>query len=114
MTAGSEGTTMRSGRMDALLRAARGRRNAFAVAVLLASACAGVALGCGWGGVEGSVRFGEGATDRERSRLPPLPFKTGGGGERGKTNARTDVDDTASWKQRAAEADKLWDDADSA
>ncbi len=100
---------MMSGKKSASLFAARGRRNAFLFAVLSASACAGVALGCGWDGFPGSVRFGDGATDGERSRLPPLPFRTGGAGEKGKPPARADGDDVASWKQRAAEADKLWE-----
>lgn len=90
------------------------KKKAFLVAVLLAAASAGVALGCGWEGIENSVRFGYGLTDRERSRLPPLPFKTGGARDKEKTNARSEVDADLPSKQDAANVDKLWDEADAA
>ncbi|HZB45864.1 MAG TPA: hypothetical protein VE360_11490, partial [Pyrinomonadaceae bacterium] len=99
-----------SGKKSELLFAARGRRNACLAAVLLASACAGVALGCGWDGFPGSVRFGDGATDGERSRLPPLPFRTGGAArEKEQAAARVDIDSDVPSKRSAAEVDNLWD-----
>lgn len=70
--------------------------------------CAGVALGCGWGGFENSIRFGYGATDLERMRLPPLPSDPRG------ARKKEDDGEVVSAAQRADEADKLWDEADEA
>ena len=68
---------------------------------------AGVALGCGWGGFENSVRFGYGETDLDRSRLPFLPPDVRGA----KKSAGADESAGGTSKQRAAEIDELWDDA---
>ncbi|HVF43899.1 MAG TPA: hypothetical protein VM936_12840 [Pyrinomonadaceae bacterium] len=74
----------------------------------LFAACAGLALGCGWGGFGNSVRFGYYASDdRDRSRLPPLPPDV-----RGATKpAETGEAEESSSAQRAAQADALWDGA---
>jgi TolA-binding protein len=69
--------------------------------------CAGLALGCGWGGFDNSVRFGYGETDRGRSQLPPLPPDVRGA----KRTAESDKAESVTSKQRAVEVDKLWDDA---
>jgi hypothetical protein len=68
---------------------------------------AGLALGCGWGGFENSVRFGYGETDRGHSRLPPLPLDVRGA----KKTVESDESESVTSKQRAADVDKLWDDA---
>lgn len=70
--------------------------------------CAGVALGCGWGGFDNSIRFGYGATDLDRMRLPPLPTDPRG------AKKKDDDEEGVSAVQRAGEADKLWDEADEA
>jgi outer membrane protein assembly factor BamD (BamD/ComL family) len=83
-----------------------------ALLVVSLAACAGVAVGCGWGGFENSVRFGHGVTDRQRGHLPPLPFDVRGSKE-DKDGAGVE-DAGLSAKQRSAETDKLWEDASAA
>jgi len=74
----------------------------------LFAACAGLALGCGWGGFENSVRFGYyDADDRDRSRLPPLPPDVSGATK----PVAPDESEGLTSEQRAAQLDALWDDA---
>lgn len=74
----------------------------------LFAACAGLALGCGWGGFENSLRFDlYESNDRDRSRLPPLPPDVS---RAAKTAAAGEAEEPSS-AQRAAETDALWDDA---
>jgi TolA-binding protein len=72
------------------------------------AAGAGVALGCGWTGFDNSIRFGYGATDLERMRLPPLPSDPRG------AKKKVDDEEVVSSRQLADEADKVWDEADEA
>jgi TolA-binding protein len=72
--------------------------------LVLFAAGAGLALGCGWGGFENSVRFGYGATDRDRSRLPMLPPDARGA----KMSAGSDEPEQVTSKQRAADINALW------
>jgi TolA-binding protein len=71
----------------------------------LFAAGAGLALGCGWGGFDNSVRFGYGKTDRSRSQLPPLPPDVRGA----KRTAEQDESETMTSKQLSADVDKLWE-----
>lgn len=80
--------------------------------VALFAVGAGVALGCGWGGFENSIRFGMGGDDRALQRLPPLPVDVRGAGK-ARTSA-ADADGYVSSKQRSAELDKLWTDVEAA
>jgi outer membrane protein assembly factor BamD (BamD/ComL family) len=75
--------------------------------LLLFASCAGLALGCGWSGFENSVRFNFTATDRDRSRLPPLPLLD----VRGEKKTEGGRVEYVSPKQRAAQMDALWDEA---
>jgi outer membrane protein assembly factor BamD (BamD/ComL family) len=79
--------------------------SAFGLLLVSLAAGAGMAWGCGWGGFENSVRF-NGATERCRSRLPPLPSDVKGAHKDGPED-----DEAVSSKQRAAEIDKLWEGA---
>ncbi|MET0623653.1 MAG: hypothetical protein ABW250_11785 [Pyrinomonadaceae bacterium] len=54
-------------------RPARRRRSAFGLLAFF-SLGAAAAVGCGWGGTEHSVRFNYSHSERQFSRLPPLPF----------------------------------------
>jgi TolA-binding protein len=64
----------------------------------------GVALACGWSGYENSVRFSF-SSDRERERLPPLPFTVSR--ETTPPQASRDLDGYAS-QQDEAETEELW------
>jgi TolA-binding protein len=66
---------------------------------------AGLALGCGGGGFDNSVRFGYGETDRGRSQLPLLPPDVRGA----KRTAEQDESETMTSKQLSADVDKLWE-----
>ncbi|HYH87531.1 MAG TPA: tetratricopeptide repeat protein [Pyrinomonadaceae bacterium] len=96
----------------ALRRARRSQRVTHSSAlggVALFAACAGVVLGCGWDGYERSVRFNFYGSDRERQRLPPLPFKLSGD-----TAREPNADDDVSYREaerREVEADALWEQA---
>lgn len=83
------------------------RRGSASPLCLLAlfAACAGLALGCGWGGFENSVRFGFGSDDRDRSRLPPLPPDVR---VASKPAEAVEAEELSS-AQRAAQIDALWD-----
>ncbi|HEY0170770.1 MAG TPA: hypothetical protein VGB98_07085, partial [Pyrinomonadaceae bacterium] len=52
---------------------ARRRRSVFGLLAFFALGAA-AAVGCGWGGTEHSVRFNNWRSERQFSRLPPLPF----------------------------------------
>src|SRR5919206_1822186 len=86
------------------------RRETVAALLLLAlfASCAGLALGCGWYGFENSVRFNFSATDRDRSRLPPLPRLDVRGEKKAREGERVE---RVSPKHLAAQLDSLWDEA---
>ena len=89
-------------------KAGRNRARASALGAIAALAAgAGVVLGCGWNGYENSVRFNFGVTDRERQRLPPLPFKLDAKEARG-AEAPGDGEDYYVRQYDEAAADQLW------
>ncbi|HEX8149347.1 MAG TPA: hypothetical protein VF591_19345 [Pyrinomonadaceae bacterium] len=77
------------------------RASAFGLLLLAFAVCAGAAWGCGWGGIENSVRFGI-HSEGWRTRLPPLPSDS---------VSVADDEEGLSYEQRNAEVDKLWEDA---
>jgi TolA-binding protein len=83
-------------------RSARGLLCLFVASLAAAS----VVMGCGWDGFERSVRFNLYATDRDRQRLPPLPFKLRG--DEAKSARKVEGDDYRAEEREKEEADALW------
>jgi TolA-binding protein len=83
----------------------KGTASPLALLLLFASG-AGLALGCGWFGTERSVRFNRWRSERQFSRLPPLPFDA-----RGKKTPDEGDDDGDAWESyesRSKETDAVW------
>ncbi len=75
---------------------------------LCAAACAATVIGCGWEGIESSVRFRPDTDEREFGRLPPLPVNAM------KRTADSDADGNAEYKspmRDIKEINALWDEA---
>lgn len=92
--------------------AARRRRSAFGLLAFFALGAA-VAVGCGWGGTEHSVRFNNWHGERQFSRLPPLPFDAR---TLTKPDYRREDEEGAggAGEEMHAAADALWADAETA
>ena len=82
----------------------RSRARLAALVCALFAAGAGVALGCGWNGFENSVRFNFWTSEREMTRLPPLPYRLGPKDAR----PADDDDEYVTSLRVAAEANALW------
>lgn len=90
-----------------LVSAGRAPRLALIVRVALAVAVGvSAALACGWDGYENSVRFSF-TSDRERQRLPPLPF-TVGRAESAPGARREGGHDYYTPEQEGKETEDLW------
>lgn len=91
---------------------ARRHRSAFVLLAFFALGAA-VAVGCGWGGTEHSVRFNNWHSERQFSRLPPLPFDA-------RTLTKPDYrkedeeEDGGAGEETYAAADAVWADAETA
>lgn len=100
-------------RLRVALRRARRLRSSRASAVCLVALFASgalVALGCGWDGFEDSVRFNLYSTDRERERMPPLPFKLRTEDARGEAAKRKadEGNDYEAAEREKKETNALW------
>jgi outer membrane protein assembly factor BamD (BamD/ComL family) len=94
-------------------RAARRRRSALGLLAFFALGAA-VAVGCGWGGTENSVRFNNWHGERHFSRLPPLPFDAR---TLTKPDYREEEDEEeggGATEELHAAADAVWTDAETA
>ncbi|MGB7926184.1 MAG: outer membrane protein assembly factor BamD [Pyrinomonadaceae bacterium] len=89
--------------------------------VICVLAAAATAIGCGWFAPENSIRFNGFKNERQMGRLPPLPTLANGKTELSQyqsyesgTAADGDETDYETTKRRTAEADALWEQAETA
>lgn len=91
-------------------RAVAGTRISLVVWLLIGAAlCAATVIGCGWGGVERSVRFTPYMDEREFGRLPPLPVSALMKHRRDSDGEMRGESDEKSSAKKIKEINALWD-----